>query len=176
MPSNWAGSKAEDADTVGPPSFPPRSRCRAARPPPRGIANNYRTLPGSFSLVRILLLHGRMRRPPGSERKPEDVVLARDRPMAPQLTRGTPGRGATTPDYVCGSILLLVAPTTIVASVLAECFKDASDIRVIQDRRRPWPRSERRRMMEPPDVERRCGERRRSSRFRFLGAVVAGAE
>jgi len=59
--------------------------------------------------------------------------------------------------------------------VLAECFKEAPDIRVIRDRRRPWPQSERRRTLRLPDLERRQGERRRMSRFRFVGAVVADA-
>jgi hypothetical protein len=91
------------------------------------------------------------------------------RPVVPHVTQRAPRGGATASGDVHGSVIVLVAPTTTVASVLAKCFKGASDIRVIQDRRRPWPHSERRQIVETPDVERRRGERRRLSRFKFLG-------
>jgi hypothetical protein len=92
--------------------------------------------------------------------------------MVPQVTRRSlPTGGATTADDLHGSVLLLVAPTKIVATVLAECFKGASDVRVIEDRRRPWPHGERRRVAETPAMERRRGDRRQSSRFRFVATV-----
>jgi hypothetical protein len=74
------------------------------------------------------------------------------------------------------SVILLIAPTLGIATALAQRFEGLLGVRVIHDRRQPWPQAERRRRLLSPDVERRSGERRGTWRFSFDGALVEGGE
>jgi hypothetical protein len=74
-----------------------------------------------------------------------------------------------------GSIVLLIAPTLGVATALAQRFEGLPAVRVMQERRRPLPEGERRRMLQTPVLDRRRSERRRPSRFRFEGTLIEGA-
>jgi hypothetical protein len=74
-----------------------------------------------------------------------------------------------------GSVVLLIAPTPSMATALAQRFEGLQGVRVIQERRRPWPDGERRRMLQMTALDRRRSERRRPSRFRFEGTLIEGA-
>jgi hypothetical protein len=74
-----------------------------------------------------------------------------------------------------GTVVLLIAPTLGMATALAQRFEGLPGVRVIQDRRRTWPRGERRRVLQMPELDRRRSERRRTARFRFEGTLVEGS-
>jgi hypothetical protein len=76
------------------------------------------------------------------------------------------------PDVHHESVIFLIAPSLDVATELAKRFEGLPGVRVMQDRRRPWPYGERRRVTQATDPDRRRKQRRKSPRLRFEGMVA----
>jgi hypothetical protein len=82
-----------------------------------------------------------------------------------------------------GSDVLVIVPRENdgeLAQALTERFAGVPGLRVIEDRRRPWPQGERRNRVAKgielaPDHERRLEQRRGSHSRGFLGALVTPA-